>query len=195
MKRSSPVILASASPRRSALLKEWGVRFKTVPSNADEETSLKRPSAVVRALALRKAASVASRIPGGIVIGADTIVVLGSDIIGKPKDEKDAARILGRLNGTCHKVYSGVAVVDAATGKSRVACEVSRVRMRKLFSEEVKRLSAKHLDKAGAYAVQETGDAFVEKIEGDYFNVVGLPYGKLKTLLAPLGIKLKPFKK
>ena len=185
------IILASASPRRSELLKKWGVPFTVNPSHVNEMTDRVRPFAIVKELALRKADSVARGLDAGIVIGADTIVVLRGKIIGKPRDPGHAEKILGRLNGTRHKVYSGVAVVDAASGKRAVAYEVSTVTMRPLSREEIKRVSTKHLDKAGAYAVQENSDAFVEKIEGEYFNVVGLPYGKLRSLLKPYGISLK----
>ncbi|MHB9154465.1 MAG: Maf family protein [Endomicrobiales bacterium] len=189
--RKPPVILASASPRRSALLARWGVRFEVIPSHADEETDLKRPASIVKALALRKARSVAASLERGLVIGADTIVVLGGDIIGKPRDRRDAERILSRLNGSYHRVYSGIAVVNAATGETKLGYEVSRVKMRRLNREEIARLAGKHLDKAGAYAVQEKSDAFVEKIEGDYFNVVGLPFLKLKQLLSAFGVVLR----
>jgi septum formation protein len=184
------IILASASPRRSGLLKEWGLKFKVMPSLADESTKIKKPSLVVKELALRKAFSISAKLKSGIVIGADTIVVLNGEIIGKPDGEKDAERILGKLNGTFHRVYSGIAVIDAGTGRRVVDYEVSKVKMRRISVSEVKRLSKKHLDKAGAYAIQEKSDAFVEKIEGDYFNVVGLPYGKLKKALSHFGITI-----
>jgi septum formation protein len=186
-----PVILASASPRRILLLREWGVRFIVRPSHVDEQTSLRRPSAIVKELALRKASSIARQAGKGIVVGADTIVVLDGEIIGKPRDEKDAVRILSNLSGSCHRVYSGVAVINAASGKARVTYDVSRVKMRRFAKEEIARLAVKHLDKAGAYAVQEQEDAFVEKIEGDYFNVVGLPYKKLKALLREFGVAIR----
>lgn len=190
MKIQRPVILASTSPRRSQLLKEWKVLFAIVPSHADESTRQTMPSRIVKELALRKAQSVARSLKEGLVIGADTIVVLKGEIIGKPKDKRDAARILGALNGTCHKVYTGIAVIDAATGHTEVAYDVSRVKMRRLGAADVRRLSAKHLDKAGAYAVQEKSDAFVEKIEGDYFNVVGLPFDVLKKTLKKFGMSI-----
>lgn len=185
------IILASASPRRRKLLKEWGVKFRAVSSNITEKTNFKNPARIVMDLARQKAASVAKKFKTGIVIGADTIVVLKGEIIGKPAGPADAARILSKLNGSYHRVYSGIAVIDAATGRLRAAFEVSRVKMRKLSADEVKKFSSKHLDKAGAYAVQEKGDAFVEKIEGDYFNVVGLPYARLKQTLAAFRIKIK----
>jgi len=185
------IILASASPRRSGLLKKWGLKFNVMPSRVNENTSLKKPSAIVKELALRKAVSVSNKLKDGIVIGADTIVVLKGEVIGKPSGEKDAEKILSKLNGTCHRVYSGIAVIDAATGRSKICFDVSKVKMRRISAAEVKRLSKKHLDKAGAYAIQEKSDAFVESIEGDYYNVVGLPYGKLKEILSCFDIKLK----
>lgn len=185
------IILASASPRRQKLLKAWGVRFRILPSNIRERTNFKKPSEIVKDLAYKKAFSVAGKLKEGIVIGADTIVVLKGEIIGKPKDPKDAERILSGLNGGCHRVYSGISVIDASSGRSKTAFAVSRVKMRRLSKSEIERFSHKHLDKAGAYAVQEKGDAFVESIEGDYFNVVGLPYIKLKQVLASFGVKLK----
>ena len=184
------VILASASPRRRELLKSCGLRFSIMPGNVDEDSSLKKPSFIVRELAARKAMAVAKQARRGIVIGADTIVVFRGSIIGKPEDERDAMRILSLLNGTFHRVYSGIAVVDAGSGRMKTDYDVSAVKMRALSKDEIKRFSTKHLDKAGAYAVQETGDAFVERIEGDYFNVVGLPLGKLRKLLKSFGIVL-----
>jgi len=117
-------------------------------------------------------------------------VVLKGAIIGKPEHEKDAVDILSKLSGTYHRVYSGVAVVNAATGKKKVSYEVSRVKMRRLSPQEIKNVAHKHLDKAGAYAVQEKEDAFVEKIEGDYFNVVGLPLKLLRLMLSGFGVEL-----
>jgi septum formation protein len=190
-KKAPPVILASASPRRRELLAEWGVKYTLHPSSVDERTRLTRPSAIVRELALRKAASVAKVCREGIVIGADTIVVLKGRIIGKPRSEAHSYRILSSLNGSYHRVYSGIAVIDAATGRTAVGHAVSRVKMRRFSDGELRRLSGKHMDKAGAYAVQEKDDAFVERIEGDYFNVVGLPYDELKRLIEPFGVTLK----
>jgi septum formation protein len=186
----TPIILASRSPRRIELLKKWGLDFRVIPSNAREVSAFKKPADIVKDLALKKAMSVSKKIKKGIVIGADTIVVLGNQIIGKPKNKSDAKRILGKLNGSCHKVYSGIAVCDASRNIFKTGFEVSRVKMRKLDDSDVERLSVKHMDKAGAYAVQEKEDAFVEKIEGDYFNVVGLPYFKLKKMLLKFGIML-----
>ncbi|MFH1367697.1 MAG: Maf family protein [Elusimicrobiota bacterium] len=182
------IILASASPRRKQLLKQLGLKYVLHPSHVSEHTAHTRPSSIVIDLAKRKAFATAKLYKKGIVIGADTIVVLNGRIIGKPRNKKDAARILGMLSGTFHRVYTGIAVVDARSGRTSAAYEMSRVKMRKISKDELGKLSAKHLDKAGAYAVQETDDAFVEKIEGDYFNVVGLPVKLLVRLLKKFGV-------
>ncbi|MCB4792103.1 MAG: Maf family protein [Elusimicrobia bacterium] len=189
------IILASSSPRRFELLKECGLKFKVIPASIKENTRYKNPAKIVERLSLKKALFVGNKLKDGLVIGADTIVVLKGRIIGKPKDKKDAFRILSMLNGTYHRVYTGVAVVDAKTLKYKVGHEVSRVKMRKLSKEEINNFTGKHMDKAGAYSVQEQEDAFVEKIEGDYYNVVGLPLRKLAALLRAFKIKLTVTKK
>lgn len=185
-KNAPCIVLASASPRRIELMRAWGFSFEVRPSNISEETTLRRPSAVVRDLAARKAAAVAPTVASGIVLGADTIVVLNGEQIGKPKDPADAARILRALSGSYHAVYTGIALIDAATGVRVVDYDVARVRMRRFDPHELPALAGKHLDKAGAYAVQETEDAFVDRIEGDYFTVVGLPREKLFACLKRL---------
>lgn len=172
-------------------MKAWGLPFVVKPSHADESTQYTAPAYLVRELALRKALSIAEELRDGVVVGADTIVVLKGEIIGKPRDTAHAHRILSSLNGSWHRVYTGVAVVDASSGSFRVDYEMSRVKMRRFSAEEIRRLAGKHMDKAGAYAVQEQDDAFVERIEGDYFNVVGLPYACLARLLKPYGYTLK----
>jgi septum formation protein len=189
--KTNPVILASVSPRRIGLLKQCGLKFRVFPSHIKENTTHKNPINIVKDLALQKAGHVAKKFSKGIIIGADTIVVYKKKIIGKPKSTKDAGRILSMLNGTFHRVYTGIAVIDAQSGKVRSACEVSRVKMRKLSAEEIKGFSGKHMDKAGAYAVQEKDDAFVDHIDGDYYNVVGLPLKKLAGLLKNFKIKLR----
>lgn len=188
VKNMPRIVLASASPRRIELMRAWGFTFEVRPSNISEETSLRRPSAVVRDLAARKAAAVAPSVTAGIVLGADTIVVLNGEQIGKPKDPADAERILRALSGSYHAVYTGIALIDAASGVRVVDYDVARVRMRRFDPRELPALAGKHLDKAGAYAVQETEDAFVDRIEGDYFTVVGLPRTKLYDCLRRLEV-------
>ena len=186
--RNKKVILASASPRRISLLKEWGLDFEVVPSRADENTNFVKPSAIVKQLALRKGLLAAEKNKGALIISADTIVVLNGKIVGKPKDKKDSEKIIRELNGSMHKVYTGVALIGAK--KQTVFYDVAGVKMRKLPERELKLLFGKHMDKAGAYAVQDKDDAFADKIYGDYYTVVGLPYFKLKKELKKFGIKL-----
>lgn len=184
------IILASASPRRISLLKEWGMDFEVVPSGVDENTDLKRPSYIVKELSYRKGNDVASR-KNGLIISADTIVVLNGKIVGKPKDEAESESILRELNGSVHKVYTGVAIIDSISQTQSVFYDCAGVKMRKLPESELRQLFGKHMDKAGAYAIQDTDDDFVEKIYGDYYTVVGLPYIKLSKELTKFGVKLK----
>ncbi len=141
------------------------------------------PVPYARKLALAKARVVASKVGQGRVLGADTVVIHQGKIIGKPDDFADACRILSQLQGTRHRVITGVALVDAATRKEKVVHAVSTVTMRRLGVAEIARYAKKHLDKAGAYAVQEKKDPVVSKVKGSYTNVVGLPLELVKKLL------------
>ena len=190
------IILASGSPRRISLLKEWGLKFEVLPSGADETTKLERPSSIVKELSLRKGRDVAKTIHGkAVIISADTMVLLNGKITGKPKNKKDSEKILRELNGSFHKVYTGVAVIDKTSNKESVFYDIAKVKMKKLSEENLRKLFGKHMDKAGAYAVQDSNDGFVEKIYGDYYTVVGLPFFKLKKELGHFGIKLKSHSK
>ena len=189
--KNKKVILASASPRRISLLKEWGLDFDIVPSGADESTNLVKPSYIVKALSYRKGKDVAGKKVDGLVLAADTIVVLNGKIVGKPKDKKDSENIIRELNGSMHRVYTGVAIIDNMLQKQSVFYDYADVKMKKLPEVSLRQLFGKHMDKAGAYAVQDTDDDFVEKIYGDYYTVVGLPYIKLFKELLKFGIKLK----
>jgi len=182
------IVLASASERRITLLKKWGLKFKIFPSDITETTKFKRPSAIVKDLSLQKAKAVQKKKKNSIIISADTIVVLKGKIIGKPKNKKHALEILNELNGSRHKVYTGVTIISPA--KRENFYDVATVKMRKIKPEQLQFLSKKNLDKAGAYAVQDKQDNFVEKIYGDYYTVVGLPYYKLKEKLKLFNIKI-----
>lgn len=187
-------ILASASPRRRQLLQDMGFKFKVIPSSIQEKVDpALTPAQLVKRLALQKAGDIARQFRGKkhIVIGADTIVMRRREILGKPRDPLHAREILSKLSGSIHYVYTGVAVIDTLTGKKIVAYEKTRVKMKKLSPEEIKYHSGRHLDKAGAYAVQEEKDAFIEKIEGCYYNVVGLPIKLLRQMLKKLGQSVK----
>ena len=178
------IVLASASPRRKQLLKEAGIPFRVLLSRMVEPPAgNENPIAYARKLAAAKARLVAKKVRHGRVLGADTIVVLKGKIYGKPADYPDACRILTRLQGSTHRVITGVALVDAATGRAKISHAVSRVTMRPMDSAEVQRYARRHRDKAGAYAVQEKRDPVVVKISGSYTNVVGLPMELVKKLL------------
>jgi septum formation protein len=182
------LILASKSPRRRLLLKSLKIPFKVMPSGVAEHSSETRPHRLVQELALRKAESVAGQVKDALVLGADTLVVCGGKILGQPKDPQDAYKMLYRLSGTTHHVFTGVALIDAVTGKTDVTYEVSSVRMKKLPVERILQLAHKHLDKAGAYAIQSKQDPIAQVVKGTYDNVVGLPLDVVKRLLKPYGL-------
>ncbi|MCL2143977.1 MAG: Maf family protein [Endomicrobia bacterium] len=189
--KNKKIVLASASPRRISLLKEWGLDFEVVPSGVDEHTELVRPSYIVKTLSFKKGSDVASKKAGSLILAADTIVVLNGKIVGKPENEKESEIILRELNGSFHKVYTGVTIIDNVSGKQSIFYDCAGVKMRKLPEKELRQLFGKHMDKAGAYAIQDADDGFVEKIFGDYYTVVGLPYIKLFKELLKFDIRLK----
>ncbi|HEY3314398.1 MAG TPA: Maf family protein [Bacillota bacterium] len=186
------LILASTSPRRRTLLEQIGIPFEVVASEVDEKLIEGTPVQQARALALTKARAVAASRRAGLVIGADTIVVVGSAILGKPMDRKEARMMLGLLAGRRHQVITGVAVVDAAGGREVVGHEETAVWIRSLSAGEIERYAASGEpdDKAGAYAIQGLGSLLVERIEGCYFNVVGLPLVRLDRMLSEFGVHL-----
>ncbi|HEY8394833.1 MAG TPA: Maf family protein [Thermaerobacter sp.] len=186
------LVLASASPRRVALLEMLGLPFVQRPSTAEAPLvdGAVDPSAWTRQQALAKARDVAATLTSGLVIGADTVVVLDGQVFGKPRDREHAAWMLARLSGRRHEVVTGVAVVDAASGRAEVASTITHVWMRPLSQREIDAYIAtgEPMDKAGAYAIQGLGATLVPRIEGCYFNVVGLPLSLLADLLARFGI-------
>jgi septum formation protein len=185
--RQEPLILASESERRRDLLREIGIPFEIVPSDADEANELPEdPTRFVEILAERKARAVASKRRSGLVLGADTIVVRDGRIYGKPVDRQDALRMLEELCGREHLVYTGVCVLDAAGGPARLRTVVTRVRLHDLTKDEIQRYvdSGEPMGKAGAYAIQGCGRLLVAGIEGDYSNVVGLPLGATLDCIA-----------
>ena len=175
------LILASASPRRANLLSQIGLTFEVYPSDIVEppsSTYSNEPvNEVTQKLALHKAAAVARHFGEGVIIGADTLVSLNGELLGKPTDNTDALRMLTRLSDTYHEVVTGVALVDAATERKLVWSETTRVYFRQLQRAEIDAYitTGEASDKAGAYGIQGRGAAFVSRIEGCYFNVVGLP--------------------
>lgn len=186
------LILASSSPRRRELMKELGIPFRIEPSDVDEifdRSWSPRDTAII--LAERKALAVAERIEKGIVLGADTVVAINDETIGKPADRAHAERILARLSGTRQAVITGVCLVDAYTGKKVSDAETTWVTMKEMTEQEIAEYvaSGESDGKAGAYAIQDTGDRYVEKIEGPMDNVVGLPLELVRRLLIDISEK------
>jgi septum formation protein len=173
-----PLVLASASPRRSEILKAVGWPFETHPAGVDEtRLAGERAEDFVRRLAREKAEAVARTRLFGLVLGADTTVVVDGEILEKPRDAEDARRMLRALGGRWHEVLTGVALVRAETGRAAVGVERTRVRFAETTEEEIgwHVETGDVLDKAGAYAIQGRAALFIEAIDGDYWNVVGLP--------------------
>lgn len=182
------LILASGSPRRRELLELAGYDFSVEVSRADEDIPICEPGSFVESLALAKAAEVASRNPDAAVVGCDTIVYLDGEIIGKPADKADAARLLRRLSGRTHTVYTGAAII--VHGRSGVFHDETRVTFRKLSEDEILAYvkTGDPMDKAGAYGIQGPGAILVAGVEGCYFTVMGLPTPKLYEALRSEGI-------
>lgn len=185
------LILASASPRRRELLKQIDLEFEIIPSNVVEDLTGENPEQLVMDLALLKARDVAKRVDG-VVIGADTIVVDGQTVLGKPTSREDAVRMLLGLSGRTHQVMTGVAVIDTETDQQWVDVEITQVHFRDLSEKEIENYvaSGEPMDKAGSYAIQEKGALFVKGIEGCFFNVVGLPLLKTVQLLEQTGMAI-----
>lgn len=187
------IYLASASPRRVELLNVIGLPFEQVISNVSEVyPGDLEPSAFAEALAVQKARVVAKEYGQGLVIGADTIVVHGNNVLGKPENHQDAIRMLKLLGGTTHLVISGIAIVNASSGRELVSHEITEVTFRFLSDEEINCYVAtgEPMDKAGAYGIQGVGGILVERINGCYNNVVGLPLTLLVKLLKKMGVEV-----
>lgn len=186
----SPLILASNSPRRKRLLEQIGLRFLVIPSHVDEDIEEDYPPEEhVRILSERKATEVAQTVSDGIILAADTIVVLDGVILNKPTDERNAIEMLMRLSGKRHDVFTGVCLLDVSSGRKIVDHERTEVWFRELEYDEVEMYvrSGGPMDKAGAYGIQDDfGAVFVERIYGDYYTVVGLPLTKVYLHLRQL---------
>lgn len=188
------LILASQSPQRRKLLQFLGLKFSIKPSRVEEISEITTTcSALVMENALRKAKDVAGRIKEGVVIGADTLVYIGNkQIAGKPRNLKDARRILKVLFSRPQWVYTGVAVIDAATGKTIVDYEKTKVFMIRLSEKEISQYHRRinPFDKAGGFDIEGWGSIFIHRIEGCYSNVIGLPMAKLASMLKKVGISI-----
>lgn len=169
------IILASGSPRRKELLKNLGYKFDIICPTVKETTVKKLPHKIVQDLALKKAFSVAVLYPDALVIGGDTLVYCKGKILGKPKNEKDALNLLKLENNSWQAVYSGLALICKNKNKLFVGYDKTLCKARNLDLKTLKNLASKNLDKAGAYAMQDEDDQFIEYIKGSYSNVVGFP--------------------
>ncbi len=188
------IILASASPRRKELMTMASLSFDVIISDCDETIEYDGPEDMVRKLSLLKAKDVAEKIKKTetgphIVIGADTIVYFQNQILGKPKNEEDAFRMLQSMSGKTHTVYTGVSLIDTVSGQTETFCEATKVEFYDVTDEDIRAYIATGdpLDKAGSYGVQGRGCFLVKRIEGDYFTVVGLPIAHLLQKLAKWG--------
>ena len=187
------IILASKSKARQKLLKQIGLKFQVVESRIKEKRLLKRSCRdLVIGNAIIKAKDVAKRFDSGIVIAADTVVLTGGKIIGKPKDIKDALKTLKLLSKRPHWVYSGLAVIDINRNKICTAYDKTKIYMHHLDEGQIQKYfrSVSPLNKAGSFDIQGLGGIFIERIEGCFYNVVGLPIAKLFKLLNKVGVDI-----
>jgi len=187
------IILASQSPRRAELLAAIGVRFTTQPGYIDESVNPgESPADYIMRISLAKASEVARHHNSGLVIAADTIVVIDGQILGKPSDEEDARRMLRELSWRWHEVMTAVALLDTATGRIAADYITTRVRFAEMKPHEIEWYvsTGEPMDKAGAYGIQGKGGLFVEEIAGNYHNVVGLPLTLLYKLAREVGYSL-----
>ena len=187
------IILASASPRRKELLEQIGLQFEVESSNCTEDMhSELAPHKLAESLSKEKAMAVAVHHRNAIILAADTFIVLGDKIMGKPHTPSHARQMLAELNGKAHSVITGFTVLDTDENKTLSRSIETRVNIRKLTSEEIEAYvkSSEPLGKAGAYAIQGLGAVIIEGIEGDYSNVVGLPLNALVESLKEFGINI-----
>lgn len=184
------LILASSSPRRAQILTREKVGFEIkIPDSHNEENTFSDPVTHVLELSRRKAQSVADEVEDGIILGADTIVVLKREILGKPKSKNGALSILKKLSGRMHQVYTGITLINKSTGKMISDYDVTQVKFNQLDEEEILNYIAtgEPMDKAGAYGIQGMGSFLVNYIEGSLDNVIGLPTKKLQEMLSRIG--------
>ncbi len=185
------IILASASPRRKQLLSSVGLKFKTVPAHLDEiYLNGETPNQHARRLAQSKAKIISEKYPDAWVLGADTIVVIDGQILGKPENKAQAKKMLQKLSGRTHKVHTAFTITRAASSISRTLVIQSAVSFKNISPDEIKwYISSKEpYDKAGGYAAQEKGASFIKSVRGSYTNVIGLPLCEVLEEFKTLGV-------
>lgn len=186
------IILASASPRRAQLMCQLGLDFEVMVSGVAEEDNERDPEVLAGRLALSKARAVAGQVERGVVIGADTVVCVDGELLGKPGNAEEAAGMLRRLSNRRHQVMTGVAVIRQPEGLAHCHVEKTDVFFRSIRDEEINWYldSGEPYDKAGGYGIQGKASVFVDRLEGCYFNVVGLPLAALCRLLEKVGVRI-----
>lgn len=187
------IILASASPRRKELLKKTGLKFRAVSSDYKEDMTLKlSPKELAKVLSMGKAEAAAKRYKDAIIIGADTFIAYHGRVLGKPHTAERARAMLRQLSGTANSVITGFSIIDTKTGKRISRAIECKVYLRKMTTREIDAYvkTGEPLDKAGAYAVQERGSVFVERTEGNFFTIMGLPIYELMQELVKFGVEV-----
>lgn len=193
MPEKRKIILASASPRRKEILEKTGLKFSVDAGDYEEDMDRRlQPRQLARFLSAEKAKMIAVKYRNALVIAADTFIVFRGRLLGKPHTEKEAKRMLTLLNGKSHSVISGFTIIDTHTKKKLSRSVETKVYFNKLTNKEIISYvrTGEPLDKAGAYAIQEMGAVIIRKIEGDYFNVMGLPLSSLADALKKFGVSL-----
>lgn len=187
------IVLASASPRRKELLAKLGLKFKVDPGDYEEElTPGLEPHQLAKKLSLEKARAIAPKYQNAVIIAADTFGVLEDSILGKPHNEREAGEMLAAMSGKMHLVITGFTILDTETGKTLTRSVETKVYFKQLTPEEIETYvkSGEPLDKAGAYAIQGLGAVLVERLDGDSYNVIGLPLAALAESLKEFGVKV-----
>jgi septum formation protein len=185
------IVLASASPRRKELLEKLGLEFEVDPGNhAEQLRPTSDPHALAREISFKKASVVAGKHTDALIIAADTFIVFGDTILGKPENKTESLKMLTTLNGKSHVVITGFSIIDTESGKAISRSTGTTVHMKELTPREIDAYvkSQEPLGKAGAYAIQGIGAVIIDRIEGDYFNVVGLPLATLTEALKEFGV-------
>jgi len=193
MPEQRKIILASASPRRKEILGKTGLKFSVDAGDYKEDMDLAlKPRQLARFLSSEKAKAVAVKYASALVIAADTFIVFQGSLLGKPHTREEARRMLTLLNGRQHSVLTGFTVIDTRTGKKLSRSVETKVFFKKMTEQEIESYvkTGEPLDKAGAYAIQGLGAVLVKKIEGDYFNVMGLPLSSLTGVLRKFGVSV-----
>jgi septum formation protein len=193
MPEKRKIMLASSSPRRKEILRKTGLKFSVDAGDYEEDMDLTlKPRQLARFLSSEKAKAVAAKYANALVIAADTFIVFQGSLLGKPHTRDEARRMLALLNGKQHSVITGFTVIDTRTGKKLSRSVETKVFFKKMTTQEIESYvkTGEPLDKAGAYAIQGMGAMIVRKIEGDYFNVMGLPLSSLTEALRKFGVSV-----